>query len=195
MELVKLFNETIVNKLDVGNLSSHTVKNGADEDIFEFEYFSELYKLVTFWKMMRLDNEPTPTNVGHFQAVRDIKRKFLFGDEAHPGALLNNMMQSDDEREIEKGRYIVAIGKYAQLVGKFGGKENSVFEIIAETICEKLGTDLDMFKRSRGSYMKPPQEMDERTKKLVGISKLTKVGMQRYYAQLTGKSEPFDDLT
>ena len=63
------------------------MKNDDGEDILEFQYFSLMLKLTFFWKTYRLDNEPTPNNLGHFMVKRDIMRKYLFGDDTKQGAL------------------------------------------------------------------------------------------------------------
>lgn len=85
-KLLAMFDNISAKMLDLGNLSNHLDKNDNGEDIFEFKYFTQVLKLVSFWKMMRLDNEPTPNDQGHFKIVRSIKRKALFG----PNALAEN---------------------------------------------------------------------------------------------------------
>ena len=59
-----MFEHYSTDLLDIDNkpLSDHIVKNDDDEDIIELEHFRKMMKLIFFWKMMRLENEPTPSD-------------------------------------------------------------------------------------------------------------------------------------
>lgn len=52
--------------------------------IIEYQAFESILKLIIFWKMVRLDNIPTPDNVGHWVAFRNMRRNVLFGTSDPP---------------------------------------------------------------------------------------------------------------
>lgn len=84
--------------MSIGDKQNITDKITADESgkqTIEFEGFRSILKLIVFWKMVRLENQKTPNNVGHWAMIRNMRRKILFGSDENKSDV--DLMRMDKE--------------------------------------------------------------------------------------------------
>ena len=94
----------------------NSIKQQDGKEILDYEAFKRLIKMIVFWKVTRLDQHKTPKNVGHWQAIRNMKRTHLFGSDEAPA-------EKNDSVDVD---YLKLLPKYIAMINGMIKKEQGL---------------------------------------------------------------------
>jgi len=91
--------------------------------------FIAILKLISFWKMVRLDLVPTPDKKCHWAAFRNMRRTVLFGTSDPPTEKTAVELKSNENQ----------LSRYTRAVTDIMQKENKVLGEISYIVCQSIG--------------------------------------------------------
>ena len=121
----------------------NSIKQQDGKEILDYEAFKRLIKMIVFWKVTRLDQHKTPKNVGHWQAIRNMKRAHLFGSDEAP-------TEKSDSVDID---YLKLLPKYISMINGMIKKEQGLQDEVTFAVCKAIGLGVKQFAESRKFYM------------------------------------------
>ena len=155
----------------------NSIKQQDGKEILDYEAFKRLIKMIVFWKITRLDQHKTPKNVGHWQAIRNMKRAHLFGSDEAP-------TEKSDSVDID---YLKLLPKYISMINGMIKKEQGLQDEVTFAVCKAIGLGVKQFAESRKFYMRPGSDTQ---KEFIILNRLTRFGMYKARAEILGKEVP-----